>query len=124
MTQHRMQWYDETLIKQIVEGKKTATVRPLAWADGLDDHNTALRVGQIYSVHDRALATICHIRVTCVELCSWGVIPNRLWQRDPAADGTVSLQAFKNDHREFFDDPDEGFQFLAVYFELLDEPVT
>jgi len=117
MTDHRMQWNDATLIDQIVAGAKTATVRPIAWSEGLDDYNTPLHCGMTYTVYDRDHNPRCRIRVTGIELCAWGAIPEALWRRDPAASGAVSLEAFKADHWDYFDKPDDGFEFLALYFD-------
>lgn len=119
---HRMQWYDATLIDQIEAGAKTATVRPLAWSEGLDAFNTALHVGAVYTVYDRDERPRCQLRVTAVELCRWGAIPDALWRRDPAASGETSLDAFRSDHRDYFGDPDADHEFLAVYFDRIDDP--
>ena len=49
---HRMRWLDGRLIEQIVDGRKTATVRRLHESTGIDEHNTALHVGAVYEVYD------------------------------------------------------------------------
>ena len=120
MTDHRMQWNDATLIDQIIGGSKTATVRPLEWSEGLDAHNTALHCGATYTVYDRNLVPRCRVRITAIELATWGAIPEALWRRDPAASGAVSLDAFRADHWDYFGQPADDFEFLALYF----DPVT
>lgn len=120
VNEHRMQWYDETLIDQIIAGAKTATVRPIAWSEGLDAFNTPLHVGAVYTVYNREEVARCHLRVTAIELVRWDAIPETLWRRDPAASGAVSLEAFIADHDDYFGNPDDGFEFLAVYFDRVD----
>lgn len=120
MSEHRMQWYDETLIDQIIAGAKTATVRPLEWSEGLDAFNTALHVGATYTVYNEAQVARCRVRVTGIELVRWDAIPESLWRRDPAASGAVSLEAFIADHDDYFGNPDGSFEFLALYFDLTD----
>ena len=116
MSDHRMQWNDSVLIDQIIEGVKTATVRPLEWSEGLDSYNTPIRCGAVYTVYDADRTPRCRIRITAVELCTWGAIPDTLWQRDPAADGRVSLEAFRADHDHYFGRPSDDYEFLAIYF--------
>ena len=117
MGEHRMQWNDSVLIDQIVAGVKTATVRPLEWSEGLDSYNTPIRCGAVYTVYDADRTPRCRIRITAIELCTWGAIPDALWQRDPAADGSVSLEAFRGDHDHYFGWPSDDYEFLAIYFE-------
>ena len=117
MTDHRMQWNDATLIDQIVEGAKTATVRPLESSEGLDEYNTAIHCGATYTVYDRDRVSRCHVRITAIQLVTWGTIPEALWRRDPAASGMVSLQAFRTDHWDYFNQPADDFEFLALYFD-------
>jgi len=119
-TKHRMQWYDATLIEQIVAGTKTATVRHLAWSEGLDDFNTPLHVGAFYTVYDREKRLRCRLRITAIELTRWSAIPEALWRRDPATSGEVSLEAFRDDHWDYFDQPGNDHEFLAVYFDRAD----
>jgi uncharacterized protein YhfF len=120
MTEHRMQWYDETLIDQIIAGTKTATVRPLEWSEGLDAFNTALHVGATYTVYNEAKVAQCQVRVSAIELARWDTIPEALWRRDPAASGAVSLEAFIADHDDYFGNPADDFEFLALFFDRID----
>jgi len=120
MSENRMQWYDETLIDQIIAGTKTATVRPLEWSQGLDAFNTALHVGATYTVYNLAKAARCRVRITAIELARWDAIPDALWRRDPAASGAVSLEAFIADHDDYFGNPAGDFEFVALYFDRVD----
>ncbi|MEM9777613.1 MAG: ASCH domain-containing protein [Chloroflexota bacterium] len=120
MIENRIQWNDSNLIEQIIDGRKTATAWPIESGLGLDDYNTPLHVGLVYTVYDAKLNPCCRIRVTQVELVSWGSIPERLWREDPAFSGHTSLEAFINDHYDFFGQPDDDFEFLAIYFEQVE----
>lgn len=121
MHEHRLQWSAQPeLIQQIISGEKTATVSRLEWQEGYDDYTTALRVGAVYTVYDGAREPKCRVRITTLELTRWGEIPPRLWQRDPAATGERSFSAFIADHETFFDSPGPSFEFLGVYFDLVD----
>ena len=88
--EHRMQWLDGRLIDQIIQGRKTATVRRLPESAGIDSYNTALQVGAVYKVYDAERQPRTAVRLTGVELASWGRIPEALWRRDPAASGEIS----------------------------------
>lgn len=114
---HRMQWLDFRLIEQIIDGRKTATVRRLPEGAGIDDYNTALHVGAIYQVYDADCQPRVAVRLTAVELARWGDLPETLWRRDPAVSGEVSEAAFRADHAAFFDYPSDDFEFLALYFD-------
>ena len=123
-TENRMQWSTQPeLIEQIIDGVKTATVTRLEWQDGYDEYSTPLRVGEIYTVYDGERIARCRVRVTALERTRWGEIPERLWRRDPATTGETSLEAFMGDHYEFFGRPDAGFEFVAVYFDRLEDAV-
>ena len=120
--EHRMQWSTQPeLIDQIIDGVKTATVTRLEWQNGYDEYSTALRVGEVYTVYDGERIARCRVRITALELARWGDIPERLWRRDPATTGQTSLAAFVGDHDEYFGHPGPDFEFLAVYFDRVDE---
>ena len=120
MVENRIRWTDSTLVQQIVDGVKTATAWPIASALGVDEYNTPLHVGQIYTIYDAGFQARCRVRITAVELAQWGDIPERLWREDPAVSGEVSLEAFIGDHFDFFGRPDSEFEFLAIYFDLVE----
>lgn len=113
----RMRWSQSELIDQIISGEKRGTVARLEWSTGYDDYHTAYHVGQHYTVFDADLQPRCEIRLTKIELVTWGAIPEWLWQADPAASGEKSLAAFVADHDDFFGNPDADFEFLAILFE-------
>ncbi len=114
-----MQWLDGRLIEQILDGRKTATVRRVHESAGIDGYNTSLHVGAIYHVYDAERQARVAIRLTAIELARWGDLPEALWRRDPAVSGEVSEVAFRSDHAGYFGDPDNDFEFLALYFKLV-----
>ena len=120
MGEHRIQWSNSTLVEQIVDGRKTATAWPIESGLGVDAYNTPLHVGQIYTVFYAETQPRCRVRITAVHLACWGAIPDRLWREDPALSGEVSLQAFIADHYDYFGQPSDAFEFLAIYFELVE----
>ncbi|MEM7346817.1 MAG: ASCH domain-containing protein [Chloroflexota bacterium] len=113
--EHRITWSNSILIDQIIDGSKTATAWHIESALGLDAYNTPLYVGCIYTVYNSEHTPRCKIRITGVDLARWGNIPERVWREDPAISGEVSLAAFIGDHYDFFNQPDESFEFLAIY---------
>lgn len=117
LIENRIRWTNNTLIEQIIDGSKTATAWPIASGLGVDEYNTPLHVGLVYTIYDADTQPRCRVRITCVELARWGDIPERLWCEDPAFSGEVSLEAFISDHYDFFGQPDDDFEFLAIYFE-------
>ena len=118
--ENRIKWSNSTLVQQIVDGQKTATAWPIESGLGVDEYNTPLHVGLIYTVYDAETKPRCRVRITGVELVRWGNIPQRLWREDPALSGNVSLEAFIDDHYDFFDRPDDDFEFLAIYFKCVE----
>ena len=118
--ENRIRWSDATLVQQIIDGRKTATAWPIASGLGVDAYNTPLHVGLTYTVYDGKTQPRCRVRITGVKLARWGDIPQRLWKEDPAVSGEVSLEAFIQDHNDFFGQPDDNFEFLAIFFELVE----
>ena len=112
-----MSFTKDHLIDQIIAGRKTARVEWLEKQGELDEWDSALKVGDIYTVCDSRRISRCKIQVVTMELCRWDNIPERLWK------GEMNLNAneFRKDHIEYFNDPDEDFEFLAYYFELTEK---
>ena len=110
----RMQFVSDTLVQEIVDGIKTASVVSLGEADIADgDYDDPLVVGEFYDVYDSALTVQATIRVVAMELCHWDAIPERLWR----GEGNVDASEFKADHLGYFDSPGDDFEFIAYYFE-------
>ena len=111
----RIQFVSDTLVDQIIEGRKTASVAELGEVDvAEDEYNDALVVGRHYDVYDSKLERRGTIRIIAMELCRWNSIPERLWRGET----NLSADEFRSDHEEYFDDPGDDFEFVAYYFEV------
>jgi len=110
----RIQFVSDALVQEITDGIKTASVVNLGDVDIADgDYDDPLVVGEFYDVYDSALTVQATIRVVAMELCRWDAIPERLWR----GEGNVDAEAFKADHVDYFDNPNDEFEFIAFYFE-------
>ena len=108
-----IQFVSDTLVQQIVEGRKTASVVGLGEVDTTDgEYDDPLVVGEYYHVYDSALAVRATIRIVGMELCRWEDIPERLWRGET----NTSADEFRQDHLTYFDNPEPGFEFVAYYF--------
>ena len=106
----RIQFVADALVQEIVDGVKTASAVELGEADIADgDYDDPLVVGEFYDVYDSALTVQATIRIVAMELCRWDAIPERLWR----GEGNVYAEAFKTDHEAYFDNPSDGFEFIA-----------
>ncbi len=114
-TQNRsIQFVSDTLVQQIIEGKKTASVVALGEVDISDgDYDDPLVVGEYYNVYDSSLVARTTIRIVGMELCRWEHIPERLWR----GEANTSAEEFRQDHLDYFENPGPGFEFVAYYFE-------
>ncbi|MFH1373109.1 MAG: hypothetical protein ABII79_04875 [bacterium] len=65
-------------------------------------------------MYDAGLIKRGTIRIVAMELCRWDSIPERLWRGET----NVSADGFRADHIDYFDNPDNDFEFVAYYFEL------
>ncbi len=117
MNEYRMSFTSDHLIDQIIEGRKTASVEWLDQQGELNEWDSALKTGRVYAVCDSNRIPKCKIRVVAMELCRWDAIPERLWNGETNA----NADEFRADHGEYFDDPKDDFEFLAYYFELLEQ---
>lgn len=114
-----IQFVSDALVRQIVEGRKTASVVDVEDVDKAeDDYNDALVVGRYYDVYDSARICRAVIRIMAMELCRWDSIPERLWRGET----NVSADEFRKDHSDYFQNPGQDFEFVAYYFELVDVP--
>jgi uncharacterized protein YhfF len=114
-THNRLQFVSDSLVQQVIEGRKTASVVSLEEVDvAEDEYNDALVVGQYYDVYDSTRIKRATIRIVAMELCRWDSIPERLWRGET----NVSAQEFRDDHQDYFNNPRDDFEFVAYYFEL------
>jgi len=114
--EHRMTFTIDRLIDQIVEGRKTATVERIEEQGYLDEWDTGLGIGYIYTVHDSNRVPKCKIKVVRLELCRWEAIPDWLWKGET----NQNAEEFRENHIDYFDGPDSGFEFVGVEFELVE----
>ena len=115
----RIEFVSDRLVKQIMEGRKTASVVLLDEVDvDEDEYNHALVVGHFYEVYDSMRNPRCVIRVTGMELCRWDDIPELLWKGETNEDA----DGFRADHLDYFENPDNDFEFIAYYFHLANAP--
>jgi uncharacterized protein YhfF len=111
----RIQFVSDVLVRQVVEGRKTASVVALGEVDFTEDeYNDALVVGQHYDVYDSKLERRATISIVAMELCRWDSIPERLWRGETNS----SADEFRSDHVAHFSRPGDGFEFVAYYFKL------
>ena len=117
----RIQFVSDVLVDQIVEGRKTASVVCTGEVDVKEDeYNDPLVVGEMYKVYDSRLAPRATIRIVAMELCCWDAIPERLWR----GEANVSAEEFRQDHEDYFVNPGADFEFVAYYFELVNQMST
>lgn len=113
--ERRIQFVSDRLVEQVVEGRKTASVVRLGEVDREEDaYNHPLVVGEVYAVYDSSRTRRAAIRIVGMELCRWDDVPERLWRGET----NRSADEFRNDHRDYFDDPGPDFEFVAYYFRL------
>jgi uncharacterized protein YhfF len=112
---HRsIQFVSDSLVQQIVAGRKTASVIKLGEVDiAGGEHDDPLVVGEYYDVYDSSLQVRATIRILGMELCRWKDIPARLWH----GESNTSADEFRRDHLDYFGDPGPDFEFVAYYFE-------
>jgi uncharacterized protein YhfF len=112
----RIQFVSDRLVDQIIQERKTASVTRLGEVDkDQGEYDNALVVGEYYDVYDSALVNRCTIRIVGMELCRWDNIPERLWRGET----NENADEFREDHRDYFDNPTDDFEFVAYYFELV-----
>jgi len=115
-TIRRMSFSFDRLIDQIIEGRKTASAEWMQRQGELDEWDSALEVGAVYTVCDSQRTARCTIRVTSIRLCRWGGIPEWLWRGETNS----TPDEFRADHVEYFENPGNDFEFVGYEFELVD----
>lgn len=121
LMKRKIQFAFDGLVDQIVAGRKTASVVNLGMVDLAEgDYDDPLVVGEYYDVFDSHLVVKATIRIIAMELCRWDQIPERLWRGET----NNNADEFRQDHLEFFGEVSPDFEFVAFYFELINEPDT
>ena len=111
---NRITFSSDHLIEQIIEGRKTASAEWMQKQGELDEWDSALEVGSVYTVCDSQRTPRCTIRVTSIRLCQWHSIPEWLWRGET----NDNPEEFRTDHLEYFDNPGPDFEFVGFEFEL------
>jgi len=112
----KIQFVSDDLVQQIIDGRKTASVVKIDEVDVTEDeYNDALVVGRLYDVYDSEPMKRATIRIVVMELCRWDNIPERLWRGET----NIDADEFREDHREYFNNPADDFEFVAYYFVLV-----
>lgn len=111
---------DDSLVVEILEGKKTATVTKADEyyePDG-DFDDGGLEVGELVDVFDLRQQLRCRIRVTEVYPVRFGNIPEKLWKGEACR----SAEHFQEAHRHCWPDYDlnDDFEMMAMHFELVE----
>ena len=114
---------DDSLVVEIIEGIKTATVckaDEFYESDGEFDDG-GLEVGDVVDVYDLKQQPRCRIRITEVYPVLFGMIPEKLWRGEVCR----SAEHFQEAHRYCWPDYNltDDFELMATHFELI-ETVT
>ncbi len=116
----KIQFDFDSLVEQIAEGRKTASVVRLGEVDITDgEYDDPFVVGEYYDVYDSHLKPRATIRITAMELCRWDNIPERLWRGET----NNNAEEFRQDHMYYFDNITPDLEFVAFYFELIQDDV-
>jgi uncharacterized protein YhfF len=114
----KIQFDFDSLVEQIVKGQKTASVVRLGEVELSDgEYDDPLVVGEYYDVYNSQLERRATIRITAMELCRWDNIPERLWRGET----NNNAEEFRQDHLYYFDNIRPDLEFVAFYFELIQD---
>ena len=121
----RMQFWgenenDDSLIIEIIEKKKSATVSSAEKyfeTEGEYDDG-GWEVGDLVDVYDLKKQKRCQIRITEVYPVLFGNIPEKLWKEE----GCISAEHFQEIHRSCWPNYNlnDDFQLIANHFELVE----
>jgi len=113
---------DDSLVVEILEGKKTATVcraDEYYEAEGEFDDG-GWEVGDLVEVYDLQKRLRCRIRITEVYPVTFGNIPEKLWKGEACR----SVEHFQDAHRYCWPqyNLDDHFMLMATHF-ILEEVI-
>ena len=111
---------DDRLIRQIIEGRKTATACPAEvyfLPDG-DYEDGGFEVGDLVEVYDLRKQLRCIIRITEYYNTTFGDIPEKLWK----GEGNSSAEEFKKNHLKCWSEykVTDDFGIAVNHFELVE----
>jgi len=110
---------DDSLVVEVIEGKKTATV---CKADEYylpegDYDSGGWEVGDVVEVYDNKNNLRCLIEITEVYNTAFGDFPDKLWKEEVCRDA----EHFRDAHRNCWPDYDltDDFEMTATHFRLV-----
>lgn len=111
---------DDSLVKEIIEGKKTATVckaDQFYESDGEFDDG-GLELDDVVDVYDLKQQFRCRIRITEIYPVLFGNIPEKLWR----GEACNSAEHFQKAHRHCWPQYElsDIFEIIAIHFELVE----
>ncbi|WP_176560177.1 DUF4275 family protein [Brevibacillus dissolubilis] len=83
---------DETLVQQILQGKKTATCTPKVWYDAQPDE--VCEIGEMIQVHSKKGKYMCTIEITDKYEVSFGQVD----ERTVLGENCLTYEEFRQDH--------------------------
>ncbi len=119
-----MQFWDEdedndSLVREVIEGKKTATVckaDEYTLPEG-DDDDGGWEAGDLVEVFDNRKRFRCCIEITEVYKTTFGHFPDKLWKGEACRDA----EHFREAHRRCWPDYNltDDFAIMATHFKLV-----
>lgn len=112
---------DDSLVLQIEQGEKTATVcKADEYEDSDGDYDDGgWKEGELIEVYDLKKNLRCLIEITEVYRVIWSNIPEKLWR----GEGNSNEEEFKDDHVSCWPeyDIDDHFEMMATHFKLIEK---
>jgi len=111
---------DDSLVVEIIEGKKTATVciaDEFYESDGEFDDG-GLAVGGVIDVFDLNKQLRCRIRIIEIYPVLFGNIPEKLWKGEVCQDAEHFQKAHRHCWPEY--ELNDDFEMIAIHFELVE----
>ena len=111
---------DDSLVRAVIAGRKTVTADTVAdYYKGYGElGDGGYAAGDLIDVFDLRGRLRCTIRATQVEIIRFGAIPEAVWRGETFG----SAQEFQDVHVRCLPHLDlhEGFEFVALHFELVE----
>lgn len=120
----RMQFWgndenDDSLIIEILNGQKTATVtsEDKYYEPGGEYDDGGWEIGDIVDVYDLKNRYRCKVRITDVYPVKFGYVPEKLWR----GEACKSKKQFQDIHRDCWPQYqlDDEYKLIATHFELV-----
>ena len=110
---------DDSLVREVIEGKKTATVckaDEYYLSEGEYDDG-GWEVGDVVEVYDNRKRLRCYIEITDVYKTTFGHFPDKLWKEEACRDA----EHFRKAHRYCWPNYNltDDFEMMATHFRLV-----